>query len=151
LVQFALIVVCWPTAGEAGFAVGVHVGTVPPPVTQVTVCVGDVPETTKLLQLGFVYVKVAAFGLGDNAISTAAEPSMHQRTSVCAEAHRLLSDIKLSLPRALPREENLLISIRGAGSPRRTRCAVVLLRICVLVSQCPCPLPARRGLIMTLA
>ena len=53
--QFALTTLCWPTEGLAGFALGEHVGTDPPPdVTHVTVCVGADPETVKLVQLGFV-------------------------------------------------------------------------------------------------
>jgi hypothetical protein len=47
LVQFAVTVTDVPTlTDEAGFALGVQTGTLPPPplVTQVTVCVGAVPE-----------------------------------------------------------------------------------------------------------
>jgi hypothetical protein len=34
---------------------------------QVTVCVGGVPDTTKLLQLGFVYITLAAVAKGETA------------------------------------------------------------------------------------
>jgi hypothetical protein len=37
LLQFAVIVVDCPIAGDAGLAVGAHTGTPPPAVTQVTV------------------------------------------------------------------------------------------------------------------
>jgi hypothetical protein len=54
LLQLALIVVDDPTNGDVGFAVGAQTGTPVPAPTHVTVCVGGVPDTTKLLQLGFV-------------------------------------------------------------------------------------------------
>jgi hypothetical protein len=75
LLQFALIVVCVFIAGEAGLALGAHVGTpLPPPPddTQVTVCVGGVPEIVKLVQLGLVYVNVAAGTLGEKTKNAAA-------------------------------------------------------------------------------
>jgi hypothetical protein len=59
------MVVDLPIAGAAGFAVGAQTGTLGPTVTQVTVCVGGVPDTTKLLQLGSVYVRVAAVANAD--------------------------------------------------------------------------------------
>jgi hypothetical protein len=54
LVQFALMVVCCPIAGEVGVALGAHTGTRFGAVTQVTVWVGGVPETVKLEHAGFV-------------------------------------------------------------------------------------------------
>jgi hypothetical protein len=65
LLQLALIVVDCPTCGDAGFAVGAQAGTPAAPPTHVTVCVGGVPDTTKLLQLGFVYVTLAAVANAD--------------------------------------------------------------------------------------
>jgi hypothetical protein len=65
LLQLALIVADCATAGDAGFALGAQTGTPVPTVTQVTVCVGGVPDTTKLLQLGFVYVTLAAVANAD--------------------------------------------------------------------------------------
>lgn len=66
MLQLALIVVDDPTDGDAGFAVGAQTGTpVPPPTTHVTVCEGGVPDRTKLLQLVFVYVTVAAVANAD--------------------------------------------------------------------------------------
>jgi hypothetical protein len=53
--QLALIVVDCPIAGAAGFAVGAQTGAPPPPAgTQVTVCVGGVPEMTRFAQLGLL-------------------------------------------------------------------------------------------------
>jgi hypothetical protein len=77
LLQFALIVVCVLIAGEGGLAVGAHVGAPPPPPpddTQVTVCVGGVPEIVKLVQPGLVYVNVAAGTLGEKTKTAAAAP-----------------------------------------------------------------------------
>jgi hypothetical protein len=64
LLQLALIVVCCPCTGDAGFAVGVQTGTPAPPppppaITHVTVWFGGAPDTTKLLQAAFVYATVA--------------------------------------------------------------------------------------------
>ena len=67
MLQLALIVVDCPTAGDAGFAVGAQAGTPVPPPTHVTVCVGGVPDKTKLLQLGFVYVTAAPVANADTA------------------------------------------------------------------------------------
>jgi hypothetical protein len=55
LLQLALIVTDCPRVGAAGFAVGAHTGTpLPPAVAQVTVCLGGVPETTRLEQAGLL-------------------------------------------------------------------------------------------------
>jgi len=56
LLQLALIVVDCPIVGAVGFAVGAQTATPAPPpaATQVTVCVGGVPETTKLEQAGLL-------------------------------------------------------------------------------------------------
>jgi hypothetical protein len=74
LLQFALSVLCALIAGAGGLAVGAHVGTPPPPPddTQVMVCVGGVPEIVKLVQLGLVYVNVAAGTLGEKTKIAAA-------------------------------------------------------------------------------
>jgi hypothetical protein len=73
LLQLALIIACCPIAGDAGFAVGAQTGTPVPAVTQVTVCVGGVPDRMKLLQLESVYVTVAAVANAD----TVNEASAH--------------------------------------------------------------------------
>ncbi|HEV8257700.1 MAG TPA: hypothetical protein VGR42_12050 [Casimicrobiaceae bacterium] len=86
LLQLALIVVDDPTDGEAGFAVGAQAGTPVLPPTQVTVCVGGVPDTTKLLQLGFVYVNVAAVANGDTVNETSANNAEDSGTDRRANA-----------------------------------------------------------------
>jgi len=103
-VQLALIVVCLPIAGEAGLALGVHTGRPPPGlVTQVTVCVGGVPETVKLLHAGFVYVNVAASGLGDKPTSVPTRPSVQQRATGRVEERRHVAIIAISaMPRVSP-------------------------------------------------
>ena len=86
LLQLALIVVDDDTAGDAGFAVGAQAGTPVPPVTHITVCVGGVPDTTKLLQLGFVYVTVAAVANGDTVNETSANNAEDSGTDRRANA-----------------------------------------------------------------
>jgi hypothetical protein len=77
LLQLALIVADCPTAGDAGLAIGAQTGTPAPPPTHVTVCVGGVPDTTKLLQLGFVYVTEAAVAIADTASEASANNAEH--------------------------------------------------------------------------
>lgn len=84
MLQLALIVADCPTAGEAGFTVGAQTGTPEPTVTQVTVWFGGVPDTTKLVQLGFVYVTAAAVAKADTvneAMASNADNAMDRRTN----------------------------------------------------------------------
>jgi hypothetical protein len=83
LLQLALIVVWVLAAGEGGLAVGAQVGTPPPPPpddTHVTVCVGGVPEIVKLLQLGLVYVNVAAGAFGEKTKTATAAAAAQNAT-----------------------------------------------------------------------
>ena len=86
LLQLALIVVDDPTDGDAGFAVGAQAGTPVPPVTHITVCVGGVPDTTKLLQFGFVYVTLAAVANGDTVNETSTNNAENSGTDRRANA-----------------------------------------------------------------
>jgi hypothetical protein len=67
-------------------AVGAQVGTPPPPPppppddTHVTVCVGGVPEIVKLLQLGLVYVNVAAGAFGEKTKTATAAAAAQNAT-----------------------------------------------------------------------
>ena len=99
MLQLALIVVDDPTDGEAGFAVGAQTGTpVPPPTTHVTVCVGGVPDRTKLLQLVFVYVTVAAVANADTvnqpSANNAEDSGTHRRAN--AKESRIFTTVSPS-------------------------------------------------------